>query len=290
MFCLSCNDKPAGKTATINPSYHGSVKISADESFRPVLEQQRMVFESTYPNAKLNISYKPEAACLKDLESDSTVMVLVARSLSDPEEAAYRNRLGYPPRSGKLAFDAVTMVLNENSKDSLYSWARLQDVISGRENVQAAVDGSTATSVVRMLIDTVNGGKAPGNNVRSADSSEGVLLFVAGNPGSIGFVGSSWVEALSSSGAAGLPRGVKLAKLECRRCDEKGYYAAPVPKNIYTRGYPLVRTLYYILKENNPAVGTTFVNFLSQERGQLIFRRARLVPAQMLFQKRNIEL
>jgi phosphate transport system substrate-binding protein len=41
------------------------------------------------------------------------------------------------------------------------------------------------------------------------------------------------------------------------------------------------------LKENSPGLGSGFLNFLSLERGQLIFRRAFLVPAKMGFKKRN---
>jgi phosphate transport system substrate-binding protein len=45
--------------------------------------------------------------------------------------------------------------------------------------------------------------------------------------------------------------------------------------------------IYYVLKENAPGLGSGLLNFMSLERGQLIFRRAFLVPAKMSFQKRN---
>jgi DNA phosphorothioation-dependent restriction protein DptG len=36
--------------------------------------------------------------------------------------------------------------------------------------------------------------------------------------------------------------------------------------------YPLARPLYYILKENSAGSERAFMNFMSLERGQLIFR------------------
>jgi phosphate transport system substrate-binding protein len=45
--------------------------------------------------------------------------------------------------------------------------------------------------------------------------------------------------------------------------------------------------VYFILKENAPGLGSGFLNFMSLERGQLIFRRSFLVPAKMSFAKRN---
>ena len=59
--------------------------------------------------------------------------------------------------------------------------------------------------------------------------------------------------------------------------------------SILTRRYPLVRGLYYILKENYSGLGRGFVNFLEQERGQLIFKRAYL-GSRMDFEKRKVKM
>ena len=54
----------------------GTIHISADESFKPVIDSQIRVFESSYPNAKIVAHYKPEAECLKDFAVDSIRMVI----------------------------------------------------------------------------------------------------------------------------------------------------------------------------------------------------------------------
>ncbi|MFX5968753.1 hypothetical protein ABTE68_20320, partial [Acinetobacter baumannii] len=79
----------------------------------------------------------------------------------------------------------------------------------------------------------------------------------------------------------------RLARVECTACLEKGLFAKPSQATITYGEYPLARPLYYILKENAAGLGTGFMNFMSLERGQLIFRRAFLAPAKMAFQKRN---
>jgi phosphate transport system substrate-binding protein len=56
-----------------------------------------------------------------------------------------------------------------------------------------------------------------------------------------------------------------------------------------TRRYPLVRGLYYIIKENYSGLGTGFISFLKYERGQLIFRRAYLGPV-MDFGIRDVQI
>ncbi|RYF88701.1 MAG: hypothetical protein EOO03_07820 [Chitinophagaceae bacterium] len=60
-------------------------------------------------------------------------------------------------------------------------------------------------------------------------------------------------------------------------------------QSITSRRYPLVRGLYYVNKENYNGLGTGFVNFLKNERGQLIFRRAYLGTVMQL-EIRNVRL
>jgi phosphate transport system substrate-binding protein len=65
---------------------NGTINISVDESFRPVIDSEIKVFESSFPNAKIIPHYKAEAQCLRDLATDSTRMVIVTRGLTVDEE------------------------------------------------------------------------------------------------------------------------------------------------------------------------------------------------------------
>lgn len=78
-----------------------------------------------------------------------------------------------------------------------------------------------------------------------------------------------------------------MALVECVNCIEKDVFAKPSQATITFGEYPLARPLYYILKENATGLGTGFMNFMSLERGQLIFRRAFLAPAKMGFNQRT---
>jgi phosphate transport system substrate-binding protein len=55
---LSCG---TNKTAdpNIDTRIKGTINISADESFKPVIEAQVQVYEADYPDVKLNVHYKP---------------------------------------------------------------------------------------------------------------------------------------------------------------------------------------------------------------------------------------
>ena len=72
----SCNEVDNEKV-TDSPTV-GSIEISADESFAPVIEEQVAMYEATYPGVKLNVHYKTEAECLKDFFNDSLTRMVIA--------------------------------------------------------------------------------------------------------------------------------------------------------------------------------------------------------------------
>ena len=74
----------------------------------------------------------------------------------------------------------------------------------------------------------------------------------------------------------------------CDVCVNKPYIL-PSQETIMNRRYPLVRGLYYNVKENYTGLGSGFIAFLKYERGQLIFRRAYLGPI-MDFRLRSVNL
>ena len=44
----------------------GTIHISVDESFKPIIDAQVQVYEANQPGTKIIVHYKPEAECLKD--------------------------------------------------------------------------------------------------------------------------------------------------------------------------------------------------------------------------------
>ena len=64
----------------------GTIHISCDESFKPVIDEEVKVYEALYPDTKIIVHYKPEAECLKDFEVDSIRMVIATRGYSESEE------------------------------------------------------------------------------------------------------------------------------------------------------------------------------------------------------------
>jgi phosphate transport system substrate-binding protein len=283
LFSCGAGKQPNNRDTTIN----GAIQICVDESFQPVIAEQLKVHHAAYPNTNIRVTYQSEAACLKALQDDSTRMVVVARGLTENEATAYQKNLSFKPLYGILAYDAIAVIIHRDRKDSLFTLQQLTDILNGSNPVPAIMDGMRATSTVRFLKDSLLKGGDFGKNVVGALSSKDVITTVMDHPDAIGFVGMSWVGDVYDKEQRAYQQKIALARIECTQCEEKGIYAKPSQATITYGQYPLSRPLYYILKENWAGVGTGFMNFMSLERGQLIFRRAFLAPAKMDFRIRS---
>lgn len=280
------------KSATPDTEKSGTIHISVDESFRPVMEEQIRVFEATFPEAHIIAHYKTEADCFKDLFTDtSNRLVIVTRGLRREEDEFFMDTLHYNPAWDNIANDAITIIVNSSSNDTLFTLERLNKQLSGEINRDQKIvfDGLNATSTVRFAMDSIlKGKKFDTSVVQAVSSSQEVIDYVAKADNAIGFVGISWIGNPEDSAQVEMLKKVKIAYVSCINCEDEPF-VKPVQESISTRRYPLVRGLYYILKENYSGLGRGFVNFLSQERGQLIFKRAYL-GTRMDFNVRKVQI
>ena len=270
----------------------GAINISVDESFRPVIEEQIKMYESSFPQTKIIAHYKTEADCLRDLFKDSaTRMIIVTRGLNDKEEMFFKDSLNYVPIWTDVASDAITIVVNGKSQDTLFTVDRLKKQLTGALGKKQTIvfDGLNATSTVRFALDSIlHGQQFDTSVVKAVRNSREVLEYVASNPDAIGFVGISWIGNPEDTAQVNMLKKIKMAWLRCDTCADSPY-VKPSQLGIVSFRYPLVRGLYYILKENYTGLGSGFANFLQLERGQLIFRRAYL-GTRMGFAIRQVQI
>jgi phosphate transport system substrate-binding protein len=291
LFLLSCNsDKPAN-AATDSPT-HGTINITVDESFKPVIEQQIKIYEADFPGTKIIAHYKSEADCFRDLYSDSsTRMIIVTRGLTSKEAKYFNDTLAYVPPSEPIAWDAITLVVNKNNPDTVFSQEDIRNLLIGKGTKKNKIvfDGLNATSTVRFITDSILKGQPFDTSVvKAAKTSNDVLEYIAEDNNAIGLVGISWIGNPEEKVQVEMLKKVKIGYVKCNICDSTPY-VKPSQASILTKRYPLVRGLYYILKENYSGLGSGFAGFLKYERGQLVFRRAYLGP-RMDFEIRSVRI
>ncbi len=285
--CKSYREKEAEMTDT---RFRGTIYVSADESFKPVIDEQVQVYESNFPGTRIIVDYKPEAECLKDLLTDSVRMVIATRGNTKAESNAVSDSLRVGLESLVVARDAIAVITNPQSEDSFFTMEEIREVLQGKfkKNLIPVFDGVKATSTIRFIIDSVLGGGQLTPTAVAARSSEEVINYIARTPGTLGFVGVSWVGNKEDTAQLGFLKKVKMCYLESVNIKDR--YVIPFQVNIADRNYPMVRDLVYILKEKHQGLGNGFADFMSGEIGQLIFKRAYLMPARRDFILRKAQL
>ncbi|HET7896429.1 MAG TPA: phosphate ABC transporter substrate-binding protein, PhoT family, partial [Flavisolibacter sp.] len=184
---------------------------------------------------------------------------------------------------------AIAVLVHPQASDSMFTMSEIRNLLSGKskKNLIPVLDGLKATSTVRFMLDSVLRGENLGSNVTAATNSREVIDYVSRTPNAVGFVGIEWVGNADDTAQLNLLKKVRLARVEST--DSAGGFVLPVQYLIYTRTYPMIRSLVYVLKEKQQGLAGSFANFLRNDRGQLIFRRAYIFPALRPFYMRDAQ-
>jgi phosphate transport system substrate-binding protein len=248
------------------------------------------VYESNYPGTTIKVQYKPEADCLKDLQVDSVRMIIATRRYNEDENDFMVDSLKIGPESMIVARDAIAVIVNPGSPYVQFSMKDIVEILKGSfsKNLIPVFDGVKATSTVRFIIDSVLRGDTLTHLAMAARSSEAVVDYVSKNTNVVGFIGVSWIGNPEDTQQVSFLKKVRMVPIENPLVP--GKFVLPSQANIFGKRYPMVRDLVYILKENHKGLGHGFADFMSGEIGQLIFRRAYLMPAQKNFGVRPVRI
>ena len=275
MVALSCDNDAPKHTDTLSK---GVIDISVDESYQPIIEEELKVFDSSYPEAKIAIHYKPEAECFKDYFDNKARIILVTRDLTGAEKELCDQKKIWPS-SMRVARDGIAVIANNDSKDSVLDMDALKGILTGiYKKKYTVVFDNQASSMLRYLTDTILKGSKLGGNVFAAKGNQDVIDYVSKNPEAIGFVGMSYVYANEDTSAAGTF--INNVKVVAMQNDSDRQFYKPYQAYVALKSYPLSRNLFYINSESYHSLGTGFANFLVSEHGQLVFLHAHLFPLQ----------
>jgi len=290
LMVTSCKSYDEQRNELTDTKDRGTIHISADESFKPIIDAQVKVYEANHPGTKIIVHYKAERECLRDFTVDSIRMVIATRGYSAGEEQYMIDSFKVAPSKLIVARDAVAVIVNPMSEDSLFSMQEIREILTGKykKDLTPVFDGVQATSTVRFIVDSILKNQPLTPKAVAARSSEEVIDYVSKTPGTVGFIGVSWIGNKEDSTQLSFLQKVKMVHLEST--DNPDQYVLPYQVNIYMMKYPMVRDLVYNLKEHHNGLGRGFANFLSGEIGQLIFKRAYLVPARKNFIMREARL
>ena len=210
VFVISCDDQPTHPD-TLGK---GVIEISADETYRPIIEEQKKVFDSSYPDAKITIHYKPESECFKDYFEKKARIILVTRQLSPAEKELCSQKQIYPT-SLPLARDAVAVIVNNEAADTILDIAALKGILKGVYKTKyTVVFDNQGSSTLRFINDSILQTDTLGKNVFAAKGNKEVVDYVTKNPAAIGIVGLNYVsDSLDPGNTGAFIKSVKVVAL-----------------------------------------------------------------------------
>jgi phosphate transport system substrate-binding protein len=256
----------------------GSIKFTADESFAPILDQELYVFKALHEEAKPQMIYKTENEALKLFLSDSVRVAILARNLK-PQELRMLQQKNLPPEINCFAIDAVALIVNHSSTDTLTSVAEIKKMLNGQSGADKnIVFDNPNSSITRYLKDLSGNNEFKQKNIYALKSNVEVIKYVSEHPNALGFISYSWLLEPDKDYAAYVDKIKTVAvKDEANKDDPKNYYT-PSQNTLAMRQYPLTRALYIINSTGKSGLGKGFASFLESERGQRIVLRSGLLP------------
>jgi len=298
-------DRSAGTSeeATDTPT-SGHVGISVDETFAPILESQVDTFQKLYPDAHLKVSYQPEDNVFLDLLNDKVKAIVAARDLN-AEEKKELEKQNMLPHATKVGIDGLAIILHPSNPDSLLTLTQLRGIFGGQTAQWSQVSGqkklgavnvvfdANRSSTSRFVRDTLLHGAALSPKAFAAQSNAKLLDYVATHPTAVGVIGVNWISDFDDPKVRGFLRRVRVASITARPNPTKDDYIQPyqvylaqksqevLKQHPELQNYPLRRDLYAISREARAGLGSGFVSFVAGQKGQLIFQKSGLMPANM---------
>jgi phosphate transport system substrate-binding protein len=95
----------------------------------------------------------------------------------------------------------------------------------------------------------------------------------------LGVIGVNWVSDKGDSLVNDFLEKVKVVSLAPPGSGANPEYYKPYQAYVALKYYPLIRDVFGISREARVGLGTGFVSFIASDKGQMIVRRAGMLPA-----------
>lgn len=265
---INCNKKTEQETIL-----KGNVSVFVDESLRPIIDEQVEIFESRY-DGKIQLISKSENEIIQGLVKDTTKIAVLTRQLTNEEQKVFASRKIFPKQT-HFATDAIVLIANINTKDTLISIEEITDFLKGSTStkIKGLVFDNPNSSSVRYLNNLAGIKESDNKNIYSFKTNEEVIKYVSQNSGMIGVVGLNWIEQSNADLE-------KIAVLSVKNVKSNSYIY-PSQNSLAEKTYPLARDLYIINCQGYSGLGMGFSSFVAGEVGQRIILKSGLLPFKM---------
>lgn len=252
----------------------GDIVVVADPDLERIIESERYLFESIYPDAKVRVRYLPDKELREAMRNDS-VRVVFTTCLPGEEEMAFFRTRNLFPANVPILTDGIAVVKARGGQPDTLSLEALRGALTDAARPKVLFDGP-GTGIARTVVDSLFGGDASMlTNASAVDGLDSLVARLNAVPGSIGLIAFAHLSDLDDAACRALQQKVTLCAISPVG---GGRAVLPNQSNLKDGRYPLCRKLYAVLKEGKTGLGTGFVSFVAGHKGQRIILKSGLAP------------
>lgn len=299
---LSCSNKKNDRGGRTDTPTSGTITFYADESFSPIIEEERKQFEYTYPKAHLKAVYTDQNTGMNQLMALKTCLLITSRDLTKGEIAMFSTKqtkaVSFP-----IGYDGVALIVNRNNTDTLITEAATRKIFSGEVtkwnqiykhsslgDIEVVFD-NRASGTLFWVEDSLLGGKhITQKNIVAAKSSRGVIDYVKRTPNAIGVVGSNWISDTRDSTNLTFLKDITVMSVSTQDEATKSNSFKPYQYYLLNGYYPFCRTIYCIVVDPFRALPWSFSNYITGPIGQLIILKSGILPYRGDIQVRQVNI
>jgi len=290
LILSGCGGAPKS-TDTDSPTM-GKFKMGLDDSYSLLIDAELYTFQSLYQYAKVDTMSRSEADIFNAFMKDSVSLIVVSRKLTTNEEKQL-NSLQVFPKTTKIAYDAVALIMNHENPDSTLFYDQVRNIFEGKiktwkeinpasklKNLQIVFDNYKSCNT-RYFREKFNLQKLPEICFAVHNNAE-VINYVEKNKGTIGVISVNWVSDKADTMSHSFLNRVKIVGISVPgHTDPKGDFYTPHPAYIAEGFYPFTREVYCINRQVYIGLAYGISSFIAGEKGQLIVLHSGMVPAAM---------
>jgi len=208
-----------------------------------------------------------------------------------PSEIAYlKSKSNVIPTVFPIGYDGLAFIVNKNNADTCITVNDIKRVLTGkatkwsdivpgskRGDIEVIFD-NTRSATTNYVVDSVLHGAKMGASIMAAKTSKQVVDYVDKNPGSIGVIGSNWLNDRRDSTNTTFKKNIHVMSVSIKDKATPMNSWKPYQAYLLDGRYPFVRTIYAIVVDPHQALPYSFANYISNPKGQLILFKAGLLP------------
>ena len=185
---VSCGEQKR-KDGRTDTNSSGAISFASDESFSPIVDELKSVFEMSCPNAKVTPIYTSEVDGVNMLLKNKVMLTITARKFSQ-KEYDYLKGTDQLPEAVPLAYDGMALICNNKNLDSCITVNDVKRILSGKVTKWSDVNKGSKlgdiwvcfdnkkSSAVSFCVDSILGGKTIDNpNIFAAKNSKDVIEY-----------------------------------------------------------------------------------------------------------------